>query len=74
MPIRLYKEAFEKQDVTGYENNKNLKIVILSGKTSLIATKYTSLFYATYCLFCGSYSNSVSYIGFYAQVKKFVLK
>ena len=64
VPIRLYKEAYEKHDVTGYENNKNLKIVILSGKTSLIAAKYTHAFYATLHLFCRSYSNSVSYIDF----------
>ena len=38
--------------------------VTRSDKTSLIAVKYTYSFYGAYHLFCGCYSNSVSFIEF----------
>ena len=42
----------------------NSSNVTRSDKTSLIAVKYTYSFYGAYHLFCGCYSNSVSFIEF----------
>ena len=38
--------------------------VIRSGKTSLIAAKYTQLYHGNYCLLCVGYTNSISFIEF----------
>ena len=53
------------QQIKGIGTTINVAVYVTrSDKTSLIAVKYTYSFYGAYHLFCGCYSNSVSFIEF----------
>ena len=49
-------------------------IVTESAKTVLICTKYTYSFYHIYLFFCVGYTISVSFIGNFAHMMKFLIK